>query len=144
MQGKSGNSSGDDIRAGLNLAPGRNPPPVELAHVLVSGLKRATIRRREFVDPRHAVVARGKILDLPMPGENAVGDVAGEVDEIRIADGAVVLKLARKGAGAQAAPFIGHRRIEVDAAANGVRDHTVELAPIVELRRPGQQLAVLK
>src|SRR5215831_15768175 len=105
MQGKSGNSPGDDIRAGLNLASGRGPPPVELAHVLVSGLKRAAICRRQFVNPWHAVVARGKILDLPMPGENAVAHVAGKVDEIGIANSAVVLKLPRKGAGAQAAPF---------------------------------------
>src|SRR5260370_16902838 len=141
MQRKSGNSSGDDIRARLNLAAGRNPPPVELAHVLVSSLKRAAICRRQFVDPRHAVVARGKILDLPMPGENAVAHV--EVDEIGIADGAVVLKLPLKGAPAQAAPFIGHRRIEGDASANRVRDHPVDLARILDLLPPSHQLPLL-
>src|SRR5262249_10111790 len=105
MQGKSGNSAGDDVGTGMNLAPGRSPLPVELAHVLVSGLERNAILCRQFVNPRHAVVARRKILDLPMPGKNAVAYVAGEVDKIGIADGAVVLKLALKGAPAQAAPF---------------------------------------
>src|SRR5262249_60591495 len=112
MQRRTRYSSGDDIRASLNLASGRNPPVVERAHVIASGPKRNAICRRQFADPGHAVIARGKVLDLPMSGKNAVGHVAGEVDEIGIAEGTVVLKLPLRGAPAQAAPLVGHRGIE--------------------------------
>src|SRR5262249_61680044 len=105
MQGESGNASGNDVRAGLNLAASRNPPPVELAHVFVPGLEFPAIFRRQFFNPRHAVVARRKVLDLTMPGENAVADVARKVGEIDVAVRGIVLKLSMQGAEAHGAPL---------------------------------------
>src|SRR5262249_22022070 len=104
MQRQARYSSGDDVRAGLDLASGRNPLVVKRAHVVVTGLERGAICRRQLTDPRHAVIARGKVLDLPMSSKNAVAHVAGEVNEIGVAECAVVLKLPLCGAPAQAAP----------------------------------------
>src|SRR3979411_866233 len=98
MQGKPRNAAGDDIGAGLNLSASRNPPPVELEHVLEAGLELRAIGGRQFGNPWHAIVTRRVILDLPVPRQNTLGHVAGEIDKIRIAQGAVVLKLTLRGA----------------------------------------------
>jgi len=56
-----------DIGAGVDFAARRNPTSVEFEHVLVSGFEFRTIGGRQLAEPGHAVIARGKVLDLPLP-----------------------------------------------------------------------------
>src|SRR6266567_9107468 len=102
MHAQTRRSPRDGIRAGLDLASGRGEPSGEVEHVAESGLELLAICRRQAADQRHALVARRKILDLPLPGKNAVADVPGEIDEVGIADDEIVLILPRSGAPAHA------------------------------------------
>ena len=144
MQAQARRSPGDGIGAGLDLAARRDVSLGEFEHVLESDLELLAVLRRQATDPRHVFIARGKILDLPLPRQNAVADVAGKIDEVGIADDEIVLELPRAGAPAHAAPFVVQRRIEVGAAPDRVGDHRIELGPIGQKRRPGQKLAFPK
>ena len=144
MHAQARRSSRDGIRAGVNLAAGCDIPSGELEHVLESGLELLAICRRQAADPGRILVARGKVLDLPLPAENAVGDVAWNIRKVRIAQHAIILQLPLQGAPAHAAPFVVQRGIEVRAAANRIRDHSIQLGPVGQEGRPGQELPFLE
>jgi hypothetical protein len=137
-------SSRDGIRAGVNLSSRRDISAGELEHVLKSGLEFLAVLRRQPADPGRVLVTRREVLDLPLPSENAVDDVARNIGKVRIAQHAIVLQLPLQGAPAHAAPFVVQRGIEVGAAAHRVRDHGIEPAPVGQESRPGQELAFLE
>src|SRR5262245_16556415 len=98
MQGQARHTTRDDVCAGLDLAARRDPALVELPHVVVTRFELGAILRRKLGHPRHAVVARGEVFDLPVTRQDAVAHVAGEVDEIGMTDDAIVLELTLRGA----------------------------------------------
>ena len=144
MHAEARGPSRDRIRAGVNLATRRDVPSGELEHVLEAGLEFLAIVRRQAADPRRILVARRKVLDLPLPAENAVGDIAWDIGEVRIAEEPIILQFPLQSAPAHAAPFVVQRGIEVRAPANRVRDHCIELAPVGQESRPSQEFAFLE
>src|SRR5262249_18245501 len=117
MHAQTRRSARDGIGAGVNLAAGRDVSAGKLEHVPESDLDLLAILRRQAADPGRVLVARGEVLDLPLAGENAVGDIARDIGEVRIAEDAIVLELALQRAPAHAAPFVVQRGIEIGAAA---------------------------
>src|SRR6478672_9464558 len=117
MHAEARRSSRDGIRAGMNLSSRRDISSGELEHVLKSGLELLAVLRRQPADPGRVLVTRREVLDLPLPSENAVDNVARNIGKVRIAQHAIVLQLPLQGAPAHAAPFVVQRGIEVGAAA---------------------------
>src|SRR3954447_20701716 len=113
MHAQARRSTRDGIRAGVNLAASGDIPSGELEHVLESGLELLAICRRQAADPGRILVARGKVLDLSLPAENAVGDIAWNIRKVWIAQHAIILQLPLQGTPAHAAPFVVQRGIEV-------------------------------
>src|SRR5712675_2119408 len=134
MQRKAWHAAGDDVGAGLDLAAGRDPALVEFPHVVVTRYELRAILRRQLGDPWHAVVAGREVLDLPVAGQDAVAHVAREVDEVGIADDAIILELSLRGAPAHATPFVVHGGIHIDASSDSIRHPSIELPPIVQPR----------
>src|SRR4051812_40962985 len=110
MDAEARRSAGDGVRAGLDLAARRDIPFGEFKHVSESVLELPAVGSGQAGNPRHVVVARGKILDLPLPRKDAVGVVAWKINEVGIAKREIVLVLALLGAPAHATPFVVQRR----------------------------------